>query len=253
MSKMNRPPMSIAQLKKHIDKTDGGEAKIAVVVGSVTDDVRLYDVPKMTICALRFTNTARARITKAGGECLTFDQLALRAPTGENTMLLRGCKSHREVAKHFGAPGACRAAATAASWRGARRLLCTWPPGRCDVRLVEAQALPHHTRAACDPRRPMTRLCARTRAELWPHALASRVAKPTPASRFVTLTAVRSSCPHHRRAAVKRQAERQGEGPQVREGSWPPCVAWLPRLSLDPCLVPFYRCFSLFGAGRSED
>merc|ERR1712129_659317 len=49
--------------------------------------------------------TARARITKAGGECLTFDQLALRAPTGENTLLLRGAKSHRETAKHFGAPG----------------------------------------------------------------------------------------------------------------------------------------------------
>ena len=60
----------------------------------------------MTVCALRFSDTARARITKAGGECLTFDQLALRAPTGENTLLLRGCKSHRDVAKHFGAPGA---------------------------------------------------------------------------------------------------------------------------------------------------
>merc|ERR1719407_371246 len=104
MSKMNRPPMSIAQLKKHLDKA-GGEDKIAVVVGSVTDDVRMYEVPKMTVCALRFTNTARARITKAGGECLTFDQLALKAPTGENTVLLRGCKSHRETAKHFGAPG----------------------------------------------------------------------------------------------------------------------------------------------------
>ncbi|PON98218.1 Ribosomal protein [Trema orientale] len=32
-----------------------------------------------------FTETARARIEKAGGECLTFDQLALRAPLGQNT------------------------------------------------------------------------------------------------------------------------------------------------------------------------
>lgn len=123
MSKMNRPPMSLAQLKKHIEKSEGD--KIAVVVGSVTDDVRLYEVPKMTVCALRFTNTARARITKAGGECLTFDQLALRAPTGENTLLLRGCKSHRETAKHFGAPGARRAAASAvlACGRTAARLV----------------------------------------------------------------------------------------------------------------------------------
>ena len=105
MSRTNRPPMSIAQLKKFMDKKEAGD-KIAVVVGSVTDDVRMYEVPKMTVCALRFSETARARITKAGGECLTFDQLALRAPTGENTLLLRGAKSHRETAKHFGAPGA---------------------------------------------------------------------------------------------------------------------------------------------------
>ena len=60
--------------------------KIAVVVGTVTDDVRLYEVPKLSVAALRFTETARARILKAGGECLTFDQLALKAPTGSNTV-----------------------------------------------------------------------------------------------------------------------------------------------------------------------
>lgn len=74
-------------------------------VGSVTDETRLFEVPKLTICALRFTATARARIVKAGGECLTFDQLALKAPTGEGTVLLRGCKSRRESARYFGAPG----------------------------------------------------------------------------------------------------------------------------------------------------
>lgn len=42
------------------------------------------------ICALRFTETARARILKAGGEVMTFDQLALRAPLGQNTVLLQG-------------------------------------------------------------------------------------------------------------------------------------------------------------------
>ena len=63
------------------------------------------DVPKLSICALRFSATAKARILKAGGECLTFDQLALAAPTGDNVVLLRGPKSHREAVKHFGAPG----------------------------------------------------------------------------------------------------------------------------------------------------
>jgi large subunit ribosomal protein L18e len=57
-----------------------------VVVGTVTDDVRVSEVPQLKIAALRFTETARARIEKAGGECLTFDQLALRAPLGQNVV-----------------------------------------------------------------------------------------------------------------------------------------------------------------------
>ena len=58
------------------------------------------------VCALRFTETARARILAAGGECITFDQLALRAPTGSGCVLLRGPLKAREVYKHFGkAPG----------------------------------------------------------------------------------------------------------------------------------------------------
>jgi len=82
------------------------ENQIAVIVGSVTDDKRVYEVPAMKVAALRFTETARARIVNAGGECLTFDQLALRAPLGQNTVLLRGPKNAREAVKHFGpAPG----------------------------------------------------------------------------------------------------------------------------------------------------
>ncbi|KAL0382939.1 UNVERIFIED_CONTAM: 60S ribosomal protein L18-2 [Sesamum calycinum] len=82
------------------------EDKIAVLVGSVTDDIRAHEVPALKVTALRFTETARARIEKAGGECLTFDQLALRAPLGQNTVLLRGARKAREAVKHFGpAPG----------------------------------------------------------------------------------------------------------------------------------------------------
>ena len=102
-SRSNKPPISIKTIAKHIAKS--GEDKTAVICGSVTDDVRFLEVPKLTICALRFTATAKARVLAAGGECLTFDQLALRAPLGENTLLLRGCKSHREAERHFGAPG----------------------------------------------------------------------------------------------------------------------------------------------------
>ena len=38
------------------------EDKVAVLVGTVTDDVRLFEVPKMQVACLRATETARARI-----------------------------------------------------------------------------------------------------------------------------------------------------------------------------------------------
>ena len=80
----------------------GKEEKTAVIVGAVTNDSRLLEVPRLTIAALRFTEQARARIVKAGGECITLDQLALRSPKGANTVLLRGSKSSRESVRHFG-------------------------------------------------------------------------------------------------------------------------------------------------------
>jgi large subunit ribosomal protein L18e len=98
MSKVNKPPIGIHRLAKYMASK---EDKIAVIVGKVTDDVRMLEVPKMTVSALSFSETARKRITAAGGECLSLDQLALRAPTGSNTILLRGPKS-REALSHFG-------------------------------------------------------------------------------------------------------------------------------------------------------
>uniref|UniRef100_A0A7S0ZFK6 Large ribosomal subunit protein uL15/eL18 domain-containing protein n=1 Tax=Timspurckia oligopyrenoides TaxID=708627 RepID=A0A7S0ZFK6_9RHOD len=98
MSRANAMPMSVSRLAVCMK---GKESRIAVLVGKVLDDERVLDLPKMTVCALKFADSARARIEKAGGECLTFDQLALRAPLGQNTVLLRGRKHAREVYKHF--------------------------------------------------------------------------------------------------------------------------------------------------------
>lgn len=77
-------------------------SKTIVQVGTVTDDVRLTEIPKLCVAALRFTKGAKERILKAGGETLTLDQLALRSPTGSNTVLLRGKRNTREACKHFG-------------------------------------------------------------------------------------------------------------------------------------------------------
>ncbi|CAH8390174.1 unnamed protein product [Eruca vesicaria subsp. sativa] len=129
MSKVNKAPLSLSRLVEFMNGKDG---KIAVLVGTITDDLRVHEIPAMKVTALRFTERARARIEKAGGECLTFDQLALIAPLGQNTVshnfqnehlyvslyevelmlmccgqvLLRGPKNSREAVKHFGpAPG----------------------------------------------------------------------------------------------------------------------------------------------------
>merc|ERR1711924_218249 len=91
MSRRNRPPLSLSKIQSAMEGKDG---KIAVVVGTVTDDKRPFDVSKLSVCATRFTETARAAIAKAGGECLTFDALALRCPLGQGTVLLRGPVKH---------------------------------------------------------------------------------------------------------------------------------------------------------------
>ena len=100
MSKINRPPVSLSRIVANINKEE--EKRTIVVVGTVTDDNRLLTFPKATVAALRFTATARARIIAAGGEAITLDQLALRSPTGSNTLILRGPKNAREAYKHFG-------------------------------------------------------------------------------------------------------------------------------------------------------
>lgn len=103
MSRVNRAPISLTRVVRY---TKGQDGKTVVVVGTITDDARLTGTfPKLSVTALRFTSAARARIVAAGGEALTFDQLALRAPTGSNTILLRGPKNGRTAMKYFGAAG----------------------------------------------------------------------------------------------------------------------------------------------------
>lgn len=102
LSKINRPPLSLSRIVKETAATPDRDSKVIVVVGTVTDDVRLVEVPKLSVAALRFTRAAKERILNAGGEALTLDQLALRAPTGSNTVLLRGKRNTREAVKHFG-------------------------------------------------------------------------------------------------------------------------------------------------------
>lgn len=101
LSKINRPPVSLSRVNNTL-KQKGAADKTVVVVGTVTDDVRLLEFPKATVAALRFTASAKARIIKAGGEAITLDQLAVRAPKGQNTLIIRGPRNAREAVRHFG-------------------------------------------------------------------------------------------------------------------------------------------------------
>merc|ERR1712066_775852 len=96
-------PLSLARLIRNMKK-DGREGKTAVVIGTVTNDLRIFKVPKLTVAALHVTEKARERILKAGGEIMTLDQLALKAPTGQNTVLLQGRRTAK-ANRHFGAAG----------------------------------------------------------------------------------------------------------------------------------------------------
>lgn len=101
LSKINRPPVSVSRIARAL-KQNGSASKTVVVVGTVTDDDRLFEFPKATVAALRFTAGARAHILKNGGECITLDQLAVRAPKGQNTLIVRGPRNAREAVRHFG-------------------------------------------------------------------------------------------------------------------------------------------------------
>jgi large subunit ribosomal protein L18e len=103
LSRTNKAPVSVGKIARYF--ADRKEGEIAVVVGTVTDDKRFLDVPKLTVCALHFTESARSRLLAAGGQVLTFDQLALQRPKGTKCVLLRGAKNNREAVKHFGRPG----------------------------------------------------------------------------------------------------------------------------------------------------
>lgn len=65
MSRIHRPPISIARIVRFMKKP-GRENLTAVIVGNVTDDSRIWELPKLTICALKVSDKVRARIVKAG-------------------------------------------------------------------------------------------------------------------------------------------------------------------------------------------
>ena len=63
MSRSNRPPLSLSKLICNMRKRDL-EGITAVVIGTVTNDTRLYNMPKLNVCALHVIEAASARFIK---------------------------------------------------------------------------------------------------------------------------------------------------------------------------------------------
>jgi large subunit ribosomal protein L18e len=104
MSRSHKRPISLGRLVK--STKNAKKDSIAVIVGTVTNDIRVLEVPKdLKIAALHVTESARRRITENGGAVYSLDQLAQIAPEGKGTVLLRG-NYNTETKKMFGTPGA---------------------------------------------------------------------------------------------------------------------------------------------------
>ncbi len=99
-SRSNKAPVSLSRLIKYSDKK-----KMIVVVGKVLNDERNVWIPRLSVCALKFSSSARQRILEKGGEVFSFDQLARNNPTGKGVILLRGKtkKKNYKVRKNLAA------------------------------------------------------------------------------------------------------------------------------------------------------
>uniref|UniRef100_A0A8I5NU88 Large ribosomal subunit protein uL15/eL18 domain-containing protein n=1 Tax=Papio anubis TaxID=9555 RepID=A0A8I5NU88_PAPAN len=65
MSRTNRPPLSLSRMIRNM-KLPGRENKMAVVVGTITDDVWVQEVLKLKVCALRVTSRPAAASSGQG-------------------------------------------------------------------------------------------------------------------------------------------------------------------------------------------
>jgi ribosomal protein L18E len=146
MSKINRPPVSISRIVKETKGANPDGSKTVVIVGTVLDDERLPVVPKLSVAALRFTRSARERIVSNGGEALTLDQLALRAPTGSNTVLMRGRRNARESVEAW-KTGMQERVLMPYSCQQSRQALRWSPQGRKALHCLQGQEVRKGTRS----------------------------------------------------------------------------------------------------------
>lgn len=87
MSLTNQPPLPLSWMIQKM-KLPVQEDKTAVVVGTITHDVHVQEVPKLKVHVLPVGSHALGSILRAGGKNLTFDQLTPDSLKGCDTVLL---------------------------------------------------------------------------------------------------------------------------------------------------------------------
>lgn len=96
---MSRKNLSKVSLSRLIRFSSKNFSKTVVIVGKVLNDDRLIKIPKISLCVLEISESARKRILDSGGRILYLEQLASQNPSGKNTLLLRARKKHSNLNK----------------------------------------------------------------------------------------------------------------------------------------------------------
>lgn len=102
MSNTARHPVKITRLA---DEHAKNPENILVVVAKVLDDNTVFVLPKMRICCLDISLSAKVKIEKFGGEVYTVDRLFEESDGLKDITLVKGDMTARKCYKYFGAAG----------------------------------------------------------------------------------------------------------------------------------------------------
>jgi large subunit ribosomal protein L18e len=82
-SRKNRKAVNLSKIRRHTKARD-----VVAIPGKLLGAGTIGHA--VTVAALSFSNSAREKITKAGGKCISFEELIKKNPKGKNVKIMRG-------------------------------------------------------------------------------------------------------------------------------------------------------------------
>ncbi|MFH1431793.1 MAG: 50S ribosomal protein L18e [archaeon] len=76
-----QPAVNISKLERYLNKGDS-----AIIPGKVLGDGNITKA--ITVSALKFSKTARSKIQKAGGKCVTYEEMITKNPKGSKIKIM---------------------------------------------------------------------------------------------------------------------------------------------------------------------